>query len=182
MNIDQRKAIISRELQAYLRPLAVPKALDADAQAEMFLRTVAAINSRLPIGNSEEVSGSLQRMFEEVTRTHKGWAWPTPDEFVGAIRGGSSKASPETFAPSSHDDAAAAAMNAGQAVPEGVVWGFTGVRLANAGSIRPGTLERYRQASARAAAGVWGEDGARAHLVGKYGEVAAAFFGVRAAE
>ena len=187
MNHDERKAIIARGLSDYLGPLAPPRALDAEAQAEMLRRTIKAINARLPIGNDDEIRGSLERMFDEVTRSHKGWSWPTPDEFVSAIRGGSSKASPETFTPSSHDDASAADMNAadmnaGRPVPEAIVWGITGIRLANAGTIRPGTLERYRQASARAAAAVWGEDGARAHLVGKYGEIAAAFFGVRAAE
>ncbi|NDV52125.1 hypothetical protein [Salipiger sp. PrR003] len=182
MNYDERKAIIARGLSDYLGPLAPPRALDAEAQAEMLRRTIKAINARLPIGNDDEIRGSLERMFDEVTRSHKGWSWPTPDEFVSAIRGGSSKASPETFTPSSHDDASAADMNAGRPVPEAIVWGIAGVRLANAGAIRRDTLQRYRQASARAAAVVWGEDGARAHLVGKYGEVAAAFFGMRAAE
>ncbi|WP_226562171.1 hypothetical protein [Salipiger thiooxidans] len=182
MNHDERKVLIARELSEYLSPLAPPRALDAEAQAEMLRRTVAAINSRLPIGNADEVSGSLERMFEQVTRTHKGWAWPTPDEFVSAIRGGSSKSAPETFAPSSYDDASAEDMNAGRAVPEAIVWGITGVRLANSGSIRHDTLERYRKASARAAVAAWGEQGARAHLIGKYGEIAAAFFGMKAAE
>lgn len=176
MNYEQRTAIIFAELRRYLAPLAAPKALDEDGQVEMLSRMVAAINSRLALGNEDMVRGSLERMFDAVTRSHKGWAWPAPEEFVSAVpSGGGGGKAPETYKRRDDAEAIAAKMQAGEAVPEGAVW-------RNPYGVPPEVLSKYRQASVDAAKGVYGLAGARSYLVSKYGDVPRSYFPQEAAE
>lgn len=171
MNYQQRTTMVSEALAEYLAPLAPPRALDEDGQAEIVRRMIKAIVSRLPVGNEEIVRGAIERMLDGVTRSHKGWAWPAPEEFVAAIPGGGGggRRAQETFRPDRSAEAMAGKMARGEAVPEAAVWrGVNGVP--------PSVLSNYRSGSAHALAEVYGADGARAYLRRRYGDVAATYF------
>lgn len=177
MKFEERRAKAESAVVEFLSGFAPPRGLSDEAMAKHVANIADAFARRLPVGDEVRFNSDIEKTFTAIRDNHKSYAWPVQSEFVDAMPKGVSQsgAKLQQYKPD-EKEAMVRRMSAGEAVPEGYVWGHMAASIgAMAGR---DVLDQYRRGSVSAFVDVFAND-AYGMLQAKYGDVVAPYFSAR---
>jgi len=174
MDFNERKRQAQKMLIDFLSVFSAPRGLDESQMANRITQIADAFARRMPTKSDYEAS--VQAVLRKVMDTHLSNTWPPQAAFVMAMPNRELREfqAQETFKPDDPMQHAINRMEAGQHVPEPVLWGAT------SGQLPHRHLDRYRNASVLNWMSVYGSDAAE-KMRARYGEIVNAYFPERAA-
>lgn len=157
---------------AILRRYSAPDHLSNERQKAEINFMVDDIASEVPGVDEDQLRAFIDKMHQNIRKTHRGRSWPSVGEFVKAMKLAVSEMEGPTNSTRGYgaaleldsDEIAADRINSGRPVADSYLWGAGAVRLLRASAVTEYELDRYREGLFQAEQDLVGLDEAQSRL------------------